>query len=163
MIRQTNEMTTYLKIIPAMLVLASCGPMSIFYRPGVSVSRMQNDTTNCQVAALKDAPVANQIRQNPPIFYPGRTVCGAAGSCYRTPGFWVDGGLYTVDVNRDLRGRVLDMCMAEKGYHPVTIPNCPDSMRKSVPATATTKLPTLTANSCVIRYNDDQWQIVNRG
>jgi hypothetical protein len=157
------NMKSYLKIIPALLVLAACGPLSIYYRPGVSVSRMQNDTTNCQVAALKDAPVANQIRQSPPIFYPGRTVCGAAGSCYRTPGFWADGGFYTVDANKELRGRVLDMCMAQKGYQPVTIPTCPASVKNAVPATATTKLPTLSENSCVIQYNDDQWQIVNRG
>ncbi len=156
-------MIPHLKIIPTLLVLAACGPMSIYYRPGVSVSKMQNDTTICQVAALKDVPVNTQIRQNPPFFYPGRTICGAADDCYRTPGYWADGGFYTVDVNRALRGRVQDMCMAEKGYQPVTIPTCPESIKNKVPATATTQLPPLTENSCVIRYNDDQWQIVNRG
>jgi hypothetical protein len=162
MLRHYRAMKPVLKIIPALLLLAACGPMSIYYRPGVSVTRMQNDTTNCQVAALKDAPVATQIRQRPPIFFPGRNICNASGDCYVTPGYWADGGIYTVDTNQDLRNRVLDMCMAKKGYQPVTLPACPSSAKNSVPAVATTKLPTLTSKSCVIRYNDDNWQIVNQ-
>lgn len=163
MLRHNGPMKSSYRILPALLLLAACGPMSIYYRPGVSVSRMQADTTTCQVSALKDAPVATQIRQRPPIFYPGRNICNAAGSCYFSPGYWVDGGIYTVDLNQDLRGRVLDLCMAKRGYQPVTLPPCPDTVKRAVPAVATVKLPTLTSKSCVIRYNDDQWQIVNQG
>ena len=161
MLRHYKRMKHYLKIIPALLVLAACGPMSIYYRPGVSVSRMQNDTTNCQVAALKDAPVSTQIRQRPPIYFPGYPICNGDGSCYRTPGYWADGGVYTVDTNLDLRNRVVDMCMANKGYQPVSIPTCPEGVKSKVQTQVTTQLPTLSQNSCVIRYNDNQWQIVN--
>lgn len=163
MLRHTSHMKSNLKFLPALLLLAACGPMSIYYRPGVSVTRMQNDTTKCEVAALKDAPVATQVRQRPPIFFPGRRICNGSGNCYMSPGYWADGGIYTIDTNQDLRNRVLDMCMTNKGYQPVSIPACPDSFRNKVLPTATTQLPTLTSNSCVIRYNDGQWQIVNRG
>lgn len=163
LLRHNRVMSSSLKIIPALLLLAACGPMSIYYRPGVAVSRMQADTTNCQVAALRDAPVATQIRQRPPIYIPGRNICNSAGNCYLTPGYWADGGIYTVDTNQDLRNRVLDLCMAKKGYQPVTLPACPASVKNAVPAVATVKLPTLTSKSCVIRYNDDNWQIVNQG
>ena len=156
-------MRTPIGIILAGLTLAACGPLSLYYRPGVSVTRMQTDTTNCEVAAIRDVPVANELRQRPPIFFPGSTYCDASGSCFHEPGYWMDGGVYTVDVNLDLRGRVLDICMAKRGYQPVTLPPCPASVSNAVPAVATVKLPTLTASSCVIRYNSGNWQIVNRG
>lgn len=152
-------------IIPfvSLLTLAACGPLSLYYRPGVTVSRMQTDTTKCEVSALKNAPIATQIRQHPPIYIPAATICNAAKECSVRPSYWVEGGIYTVDVNRNLRGRVLDICMAEKGYQPVTLPACPAKISKAVPAVATRKLPTLTATSCVIRYKDGNWQIVNQG
>lgn len=145
-----------------LVLLTACGPLSIFYKPGASVARMQSDQTNCEVDALKKAPVANQVRQRPPIYIPGNRFCNENG-CYTAPGYWVDGGIYTVDVNADLRGRVLAQCMAQKGYRPVEIPACPSSVASSVPPAQTTKLPTLTQNSCAIRNRDGSWQIVTRG
>lgn len=147
--------------LPLVLVtLTACDTgLSTYYRSGVSVSRMQTETTRCEVAALKDAPVANQIRQRAPIYFPGSQYCGANG-CYYRPGYWVDGGIYTVDVNSNLRARVLDMCMAQKGYQPVSLPACSAAVAKAAPPRATTTLPTLSETSCVIRYEGDAWQIV---
>lgn len=145
------------------VVLAACGPLSIYYRPGVTVSRMQNDQLNCEVSALRDAPVATQIRQRPPIFFPGRRWCDASGACYSQPGYWVDGGVYTVDTNADLRARVLNQCMAQKGYQPVDVPPCPVSVVNAATPGQTSKLPPLTPASCVIKNNDGSWQIVDRG
>jgi hypothetical protein len=154
-------MRTHAPILFALTVLAGCATgMSTYYAPGVSVSRMQTDTTRCEVQALKDAPVANQIRQNPPIFFPGSQYCNAAG-CYYRPGYWVDGGIYTVDVNRNLRARVLDLCMAQKGYAPVSLPRCSGAVAAAAPRAQTQTLPALTEASCVIRYDDGSWQIVN--
>ncbi|MFD3189210.1 hypothetical protein ACFMPD_02915 [Sedimentitalea sp. HM32M-2] len=146
-------------IIAAGLFLGACGPLSIYYRPGASVSRMQTDATRCEVAALKDAPVANQIRQRPPIYFPGGQYC-TGGGCYYRPGYWADGGIYTVDVNRDLRLRVQDMCMAQKGYQPVTVPRCSAAVARAVPPAPTRTLPRLTEESCAIPYDDGTWQIV---
>lgn len=149
-------------LLPMLALLSACGPLSIFYKPGASVARMQSDQTGCEVDATQKAPVANQIRQNPPIYVPGRQVCHQNG-CYTEPGYWLPGSTYTVDVNADLRRRVLAQCMANKGYRPVEIPNCPSSVASSVPPAQTTKLPTLTERSCAIRNKDGSWQIVTRG
>ncbi len=145
----------------ALLALAGCTDVTFYHKAGVAVSRAQTDTTDCEVEALQKAPVANQVRQEPPIFHPGRTVCDASGNCWSTPGYWVEGGIYTVDVNRDLRARVMDMCMARKGYAPVTLPRCSATVKASVPKRPTTTLPALTPQSCVIRHDDGSWQIVS--
>lgn len=147
------------RLLVAASALAACTPLSIYYRPGVDVARMQSDTTRCEVASLRDAPVANQIRQRPPIFIPGRNVCNG-GKCYYAPGYWVDGGFYTVDLNRDLRARVMDLCMAEKRYQPISFPNCSPAIASAVPKATTLRLPKISESSCVIKYNDNSWQIV---
>lgn len=159
-LRQHGGMRLLFTIIAAGLALAACGPLSIYYRPGVSVSRMQNDQIACEVRALKDAPVANQIRQRPPIYFPGRQYCNAGG-CYTSPGYWMNGGVYTVDVNANLRGRVQDQCMARKGYQPISVPRCSSTIANAVPAQQTRTLPKLSENACAIRYDDGHWQIVN--
>ena len=143
----------------AAFTLAACAPLSIYYRPGVSVSRMQTDQTRCQVGALRDAPVANQIRQRPPIYFPGGQYCNASG-CYYRPGYWVDGGYYTVDVNAGLRGQVETQCMASKGYQPITVQLCDPGIKSQVVPMQTRTLPTLSEQSCSIRYDDGSWQIV---
>ncbi|SFT50098.1 hypothetical protein SAMN05216236_102223 [Sedimentitalea nanhaiensis] len=156
---QTAAMRAIFRIIVAGLALGACGPLSLYYRPGVSVSRMETDTTQCEVAALRDAPVANQIRQSPPIYFPGGRYC-TGGGCYAAPGYWAGGGVYTVDLNSDLRQRVLDMCMAEKGYQPVSVPRCPEAVARQVPPAATRTMPVLTQGSCAVANKNGTWQIV---
>lgn len=121
---------------------------------------MDRDTTDCQVSALRDAPVANQIRREPPIYVPGRVVCDAAGQCYDAGGYWTPGRVYTVDVNAPLRGKLTDQCMAGKGYVPARIRQCPAGASQDVPAVATTTLPPLTPDSCAIKYQSGAFQIV---
>ncbi len=158
---QHEGMTRFRPLLIALTALTACAPLTIYYKPGVAVARLQSDQTRCEVAALRDAPVATQIRQRPPIYFPGPRICDASGACYSQPGYWVDGGIYTVDLNADLRGRVTDQCMAAKGYQPVTIPLCPGAV-SSAPPMQTTTLPALTANSCAIRNQDGSWHIVSR-
>lgn len=152
-------MRVLIPIVVAGLAVSACSPLSIYYRPGAEVSRMQDDATRCEIIALRDAPVANQVRQGPPIYYPGGPYCGGAG-CYYGPGYWGGGALYTVDVNTNLRRRVMDMCMAEKGYQPVSLPRCSGSVARQVPYTPSQTLPALTGESCAIPYQNGRWQIV---
>jgi len=144
------------------LLLAACAPMTLYYRSGVSVAKMQQDTTRCEVRALREAPVATQIRQYPPTYIPGGRVCNERGECWTRPGRWIEGPIYTVDVNARLRARVMALCMAEKGYDEVTLPNCPPEVRNATPPGVTTVLPRLTQEACVIRNDDGTWQIVAR-
>ncbi|HBS50726.1 MAG TPA: hypothetical protein DEA05_11895 [Rhodobacteraceae bacterium] len=146
------------------LVLAACaGPVDMYYKPGGSVSRLASDTTDCQVRALRDAPVANQVRQRPPVYVPGNRWCNAAGQCYTAPGYWVDGGVYSVDVNAGLRGRVEAQCMAARGYAPVSLPRCSPQVADAAPRQVTTRLPRIGPGSCIIPYEAGGFQIVTPG
>lgn len=142
------------------LVLTACAPLRIYHKPGVPVARWQSDTTRCEVRALRDAPVANQVRQQPPVYVPPRQICDRTGACRLTGGYWYPGEIYTVDVNAGLRRLVETQCMAERGYVPVDIPRCPDGLTVRG---RTTVLPPLTEGSCFVRFEDGGFAIVNRG
>lgn len=144
-------------------LLASCAPLETYYKPGAALSLVQRETTACQVKALRDVPASTLTRRKPPIFIPGQRVCDSDGNCGHTAGYYVPGGIETYDPNDGLRFRVERQCMADKGFAPVSIPQCPDSVAQAVPTRATTRLPQLTENACVIRNGDGTIQIVNRG
>ena len=156
-------MKTLFPMLLPLMVLTSCGPLSLYSREGESVSRLQAETTACQVAALKDAPVANQIRQTPPTYWPGRTYCDGNGRCHRTAGWWEPGRIYTVDVNKGLRNTVEAQCMAEKGFRPVSLPPCKSGVKSSVPPGRTTTLPPLSPQSCFVKFDDGSFQIITPG
>ena len=156
-------MKTILRSLIPLMILSSCGPLSLYYREGESVSRMQAETTACQVEALKDAPVANEIRQRPPVYWPGRTYCDGHGRCYRTPGWWEPGSVYTVDVNKGLRNTVEAQCMAAKGYQPVSLPPCKSGVKSAVTPRPTTVLPPLNPSSCFVKFDDGSFQIITPG
>ena len=105
------------------LGVVACGPLPVYYNAGSDQTRTNGDTLTCKVNALKDAPVANQIRQRPPVYYPGRQYCNDGG-CWTSPGYWVDGGTYTVDVNLGLRSQLEQRCMGQKGYRRLELPRC---------------------------------------
>ena len=144
-----------------LLFLSGCLPVSTYYAEGVSAAQLARDDTGCDVAALRDAPVANQTRQSPPILVPQR-VCNAAGQCYNRGGYWVPGELYTVDVNAELRQRIKAQCMADRGYRPVELPACPKGVAQAAPPGPSPVLPRLNANSCAIR-TDGGLRIVTQG
>lgn len=143
------------------LLLCGCLPVSTYYAEGVSAARLDRDNTQCDVVALRDAPVANQTRQYPSRFVP-RRVCDASGQCYNRGGYWVPGEIYTVDVNKDLRGRVKALCMGDRGYRPVELPACPQGVAQAAPPGPSPVLPRLNANSCAIR-TDGGLRIVTQG
>ncbi|WP_170424441.1 hypothetical protein [Ruegeria arenilitoris] len=150
-------------LIPVMALSACTGPLSLYYREGESVARAQSDTTQCQVQAVQNVPVANQVRQSPPTYWPGRTYCDSRGHCHRSPGWWQPGQVYTVDVNAGLRNSVEAQCMAQKGYRPVSLPPCKQNVKASVAAQRTTKLPPLGTESCYVKFDDGSFQIITPG
>ncbi|CAD0185466.1 hypothetical protein RUESEDTHA_02353 [Ruegeria sp. THAF57] len=156
-------MKTVLRLLIPVLTLTSCGPLSMYYREGESVSRMQTDTTECRVQAVNNVPVATQVRQSPPTYWPGRTYCHGNGRCYRSAGWWQPGQVYTVDVNQGLRNNVEAQCMAKKGYRPVSLPPCRQNVKSRVPAQRTTQFPPLSTESCFVKFNDGAFQIITPG
>jgi hypothetical protein len=152
-----------LSLAGAALALGACAPLETYYRPGVSVAVMERDTTACKVSALQDVPPSTQVRRAPPRYVPPRRQCNAAGDCRTRGGYYLPGEVYTFDPNDRLRKRVEAQCMADKGYAPVSIPPCPDAVKRAAPVAATRTLPVLTASSCVIRNRGGTYQIVTRG
>ncbi|MEM9551530.1 MAG: hypothetical protein AAGA05_10165 [Pseudomonadota bacterium] len=147
-----------LPLIGICLLVGACSTsLDTFYRPGGTVSRLETDMLNCEVQALADAPVANEVRQTPSFYVPGNFYCTSRYYCH---GGWSGGEIYTVDVNKDLRTRVTNQCMAEKGYSRVSIPRCSDIVAAQVPERTTTVMPNLSPGSCVVRNSDGTYQLV---
>lgn len=141
--------------------LSGCTPLSLFYKEGIAVNRMQSDEVNCEVRALRDAPVQNEVDITPAIRVPPSETCDAAGNCTVTPGYTIPAQVHVIDVNFALRLRVTKACMLNQGYQRVTIPACSQRISKAAPTAATRTLPQLGANSCVIRNRGGSWQILN--
>ncbi|MFK7743957.1 MAG: hypothetical protein AB8B47_02795 [Roseobacter sp.] len=147
--------------IPIVLVLSSCAPLEIYHQAGVTVSRMQSDLLSCEVDALRDAPVATQIRRAPPEYIPPHRFCRASGQCYQRGGYFIEGELYSFDQNASLRSRVEAQCMTQKGYTRAQIPNCKGTNTQSATPSTSDVLPVLTDTTCAIRNNKGGWQIID--
>ena len=153
----------YLAALFLLTCLGACSPLSTYYKEGASVARLERDETACDVRALKDAPVANQTRVEPPRYVPRRTRCNASGQCTTYGGYFQNGATYTVDTNKRLRLRVKHLCMQDQGYRSVEIPACSPAIAKAAPPGATQILPNLTGNSCAIKRQDGSVLIVEKG
>ena len=151
-------------LLAALALLTACTPLTIYHRAGATMARMEKDLLACRVDALDKAPVTSQVRQGPPRYIPGYRHCNRAGHCYRRGGYYVPGEIYTVDVNARLRSQIETQCMAGKGYRRVTLPNCPagtSSANAAASSIATgAVLPPLTENSCGLRGQGGEWQII---
>lgn len=141
------------------VTVAACGPIPVYYREGASVTRLEEESLSCKVAALKDAPVENQIRQHPPRYYPGERYC-ADGRCWTRPGYWVDGQIYTVDVNLGLRRQLEQSCMEKKGYRQVSLKRCTMDEVSTHLASQPKRLPPLSEAACVWKSPDQQLHIL---
>ncbi|MEP2715666.1 hypothetical protein [Pseudophaeobacter sp.] len=138
-----------------LLGVTSCGPLPVYYNSGKDQARTNSDEIDCAVQALSEAPVANEIRQRAPIYYPGHRHCGPGG-CWSSPGYWVDGGTYTVDVNQGLRSQVEQRCMARKGYQRLELPRCSKEQvaaLQSQPSSAR-RGAGLSENACAVQQSD---------
>ena len=151
-------------VLVVMLTLAACAPAPVYYREGVSMAKMENDLLNCKVAAVKDAPVASQLRRGAPRYYPGYLRCNHGGQCYRTGGYFYPGEVYSVDVNAGLRKDLENRCMARKGYAPVALPRCPAGTASGAATDQTAQvntMPPLSQNSCIIDDKAGPAQIID--
>ena len=147
-------MKTLVRLLIPLLVLSSCSPLSLYYREGESVSRMQSETTQCRVAALKDAPVANQVRQTAPTLLAGAHLLRRAGQMLPNPGL--------VGTRANLHGRCQSRpaqygrstMHGPKRVSPRQPAPCRQNVKSRVPATPTTTLPPLSTESCFVKFDD---------
>ena len=141
-------MKTLFRLLSLAVLLAGCGPIPVYHKAGVSLREYRDDVLACQVAALRDAPVATQIRRDPARYIPARRICDAAGNCTYEGGYWIPGEVYSVDVNESLRRELNGRCLAAEGYDRHELPRCPPEMSTVLPAET---LPPLSSRTCVRR------------
>jgi hypothetical protein len=157
-------MRTLRVVFVALLTLSACAPAAVYYREGVSMTKMEDDLVNCKVAAVKDAPVATQIRRGAPRYYPGYLRCNNSGQCYHTGGYFYPGEVYSVDVNAGLRRDLENRCMARKGYAPIELPRCRAGVTVAGTTDRTTRtdiMPPLSQNSCIIEGDGGRVRIID--
>ena len=140
-------------------VLAGCTPLSLFYKEGAPVQRLNADLGACKQQGLREVPVDQDTRYIPGQEAP-RTICDAAGVCHTV---WVQitpDRIETYDANEGLRADYVEACMARRGYQPVRLPACSDAVVNATRLSPTKVLPPLSSNSCAIRLKTGQYQIV---
>ena len=140
-------------------LLAGCTPLSLFYKEGAPVQRLNSDLADCKLKGLRDIPVDQDTRYIPGQEVP-KTICDANGFCQTV---WVQitpDKIETYDANEDAREDYVEACMGRQGYQPVQLPQCSDAIEQSTPLAATTVLPPLSSESCAIRFRTGQYQIV---
>lgn len=140
-------------------LLAGCAPLSLYYKQGAPVQRLNAELGACTQEGLREIPVDTDTR-----FIPGQqtpqTFCDAAGQCQT---IWVKitpDRVETYDANEGLREDYVQACMARRGYAPVRLPACSDAVVRATPLAPTRVLPPLSAESCAIRLKTGQYQIV---
>ncbi len=131
------------------IVAVSCGPVVVYHKDRTSFATLEQDLLACEVQALRDAPVANEIRQAAPVFHPGRRVCRKDGSCYHTGGYWREGHIYTVDTNKGLRSRLVQSCMIQNNYAQIEAQRCPPGTVRP-PKDAIGRLTPPASDTCAI-------------
>ncbi len=140
-------------------LVAGCVPLSLFYKEGTSVQRLNTDLSECKLQGLKALPVDQDTRFIPGTQTP-KTLCDANGHCHTV---WVQitpDKIETYDANENAREDYVEACMGKSGYQPVRLPACNDAVVKVTRLSATKVLPPLSSNSCAIRLKTGQYQIV---
>ncbi|MCG7492187.1 hypothetical protein [Thalassobius sp. Cn5-15] len=133
-------------------VLSGCN-YTVYHQPGKTIEDRDRDLVRCEVRALREAPVATEIRYHPPVKRE-RKICDHKDRCI-TDHYWTDPEPYTVDVNERLRVRVKEQCMLNKGYNEVTLPRCERGQPVAVPARMTGIAP----NACIYRGQSGKSQV----
>ena len=141
------------------LLLSGCAPLSLYYKEGESVARMEQTQTACAVAARKDVPPDIRTRYIPPTYMPYQS-CTANGQCHTHYRILTPGRVEQYDAAEALRGKVEGQCMAARGYARVSVPQCDAETTRATVLRATQTLPPLTRDSCAIRLKSGRWQIV---
>ena len=145
--------------LPALVLLAACAPLNIYYKEGADVAQSEANLTQCQVSALAEVPRDIRTRYIPAQYMPYST-CTAGGYCYRRYRMISPPRSESYDANANLRDKLVRQCMAMAGYRPVSLPRCDAETVRTTVLAATKTLPALTPESCAIRLESGNWQIV---
>lgn len=122
-----------MKIFPTLIVvslpLAGCGPTTatIPWRDGASYDQVGFVSTQCEVLALQQVPVAMSTTVTPRYTTPANVQCTTIGNitnCHDYGSQSYGGNVVTEDVNLSLRDRLMSQCLASQGIHRMTVQRC---------------------------------------
>lgn len=137
-------------------VLSGCN-YTVYHQPGKTIQDRERALVHCDVKALKEAPVASEIRYTAPQLEE-RKICDNKGNCIIDT-YWSTPDPYTVDVNETLRHRIKEQCMIQRGYDKVSLPKCENGSAVSIPA----RMGKLGPQSCVVRSQGGTLRISDTG
>lgn len=143
----------------------ACGPVDIWYKPDGTSTKAKTDLTNCEVQAVQQVPPNVVTRTTPTLASPALNSCYRVGGTLQCRGFphvYAPPTITQVDLNADLRGRVVEQCMTQKGYAPVSLPKCSDADLANAGSPLRSAAPG-TPSACVVRTNEDTWAVVAPG
>lgn len=146
-------------LVLALAVLVACAPPALYHKPGASPALVERTRTNCEVAALRAVPRDIRTRFIP-AQYSYMPFCNHFGTCFHRTHMIQPPRTESYDANDGLRARVVDQCMAEAGFRPVSLPQCDPDRVRSANLPPDTAQPPLGANSCALRLPSGQWRIV---
>jgi hypothetical protein len=146
-------------LVIALAALVACAPPALYHKPGASPALVESTRTNCEVAALRSVPRDIRTRFIP-AQYSYMPFCNHFGNCFHRTTMIQPPRTESFDANAALRARVVDQCMAEAGFRPVSLPQCDPDRVRSANLPPDTAQPALGANSCALRLPSGQWRIV---
>ena len=125
-----------IRVFASMLCLSgivgcvSIGPITYFFKPGVSIAQKDKDSFDCELEASRTVPVNSQIGTTPTYRTPIQTSCYGY-TCTTTGGQVYGGNVYSYDANKSLREEYYGRCLAQKGYQSAMVPVCPTDLKLS--------------------------------
>ena len=101
------------------------------YQKGKTLKQANNDILDCQVAALQKVPSNTAVYTTPKYTTP--VECSESfGSVSCTGGQTTGGNVVSYDANTQLRQRVTEQCMDNRGYKIVDYAICPRDAQKKM-------------------------------
>lgn len=143
----------------ALAALVACAPPPLYHKPGASPALVESTRTNCEIAALRSVPRDIRTRFIP-AQYSSIPFCNHFGTCFHRTTMIQPPRTESFDANESLRARVVDQCMAEAGFRPVSLRQCDPAQVRLAELPPDTAQPALGANSCALRLPSGQWRIV---
>ena len=114
------------KMLLFAVLLSGCATsVPIWYKANTPPSRSLHSATDCEIHGVQSVPASNHVRTTSTFQTPTHVRCNpVTNSCTASGGDTIGGQTYTVDVNADLRAKVVRQCMAKRGWQLVTLPTC---------------------------------------
>lgn len=152
----------YRLLLPLFGALVACASPVLYHRPGADPVQVEAERTRCEVAALREVPRDIRTRYHPPQYAPS-VRCSPRGYCLQHYGLIAPGRAESYDANAGLRAGVVDQCMMQAGFRPVTLPRCAPGTEAADAADGAAAQSDLAPDSCALRLPSGQWRIATPG